>query len=283
MTGHDFLDVGSGGFADTNYPVIIQDDYTQQPDQSREVDVQNGGRVFYVTTDQDGDFRVGDYFKVEQSTGRATLSSEEFDLTGLNELQLGSITAGKQGATINEFSTDGTMADNSDTAVPTERAVVTYVSAKIDERFESFGGTSHIAIPVGTTAERPSPASTGYFRYNSDTASLEVYGQSGTWEPAGSIRWQIATADFTAAKGEGWLVDSSGGAITVTLPASAQIGDTIRIIDKAGTFDTNSCTINRNGHNIMGLAQNLTLGVEHAGIGLVYADATAGWKMIEVL
>lgn len=283
MTGHDFLDVGSGGFADTNYPVIIQDDYTQKPDQAREVDTESGGRVFYVTTDQDGDFRVGDYFKVEQSTGRATLSSEEFDLTGLNELQLGSITAGKQGATINEFSTDGTMADNSDTAVPTERAVVTYVSAKIDERFESFGGTSHIAIPVGTTAQRPSPAGTGYFRYNSDTASLEVYGASGTWEPAGSIRWQIATADFTAAKGEGWLVDSSAGPVVVTLPAAAQIGDTIRIIDKAGTFNTNSCTINRNGHNIMGLAQNLTLGVEHAGIGLVYADATAGWKMIEVL
>jgi len=283
MTGHDFLDVGSGGFADTNYPVIIQDDYTQKPDQAREVDTEGGGRVFYVTTDQDGDFRVGDYFKVEQSTGRATLSSEEFDLTGLNELQLGSITAGKQGATINEFSTDGTMADNSDTAVPTERAVVTYVSAKIDERFEQFGGTSHISLPVGTTAQRPNPADTGYFRYNSDTASLEVYGQSGTWEPAGSIRWQIASADFNAAKGEGWFVDTSGGPVIVTLPGSAQIGDTVRIIDKAGTFDTNNVTINRNGHNIMGLAQNLTLGIENAGIGLVYADATAGWKLIEVL
>lgn len=32
------------------------------------------------------------------------------------------------GATINEFSTDGTMAGNSDTAVPTEKAIVTYLS-----------------------------------------------------------------------------------------------------------------------------------------------------------
>jgi len=283
MSGHDFLDIGTGGFADTNYPVIIAEDYTQAPNQERETKSENGGRVFYVTTDQDGNFRVGDYFKVEQSTGRATLSSEEFDLTGLNELQLGSITAGKQGATINEFSTDGTMADNSDTAVPTERAVVTYIEAQIDARFESFGGTSHIAIPVGTTAQRPNPASTGFFRYNSDNASLEVYGSSGSWEPAGSIRWQISSANFQANKGEGWFVDTSGGAVTVTLPASAQIGDSVRIIDLVGTFDTNNCTINRNGHNIMGLAQDLTLSVEHQGIGLVYANATYGWKLIEVL
>jgi hypothetical protein len=131
MTGHDFLDIGTGGFADTNYPVIIASDYSQQPDQNRETIAEDGGRVFYVTTDQDGNFRVGDYFKVEQATGRATLSSEEFDLSGLNELQLGSIRAGKSGATVNEFSTDGTMADNSDQAVPTERAIVTYIDTKL--------------------------------------------------------------------------------------------------------------------------------------------------------
>ena len=132
MTSHDFLDIGSGGFADTNYPVIIQADYIQQPNPDRETVSQSGGRVFYVTTDQDGNFRVGDYFKVEQSTGRATLSSEEFDLSGLNELQLGSIKAGKQGATVNEFSTDGTFSDNSDNAVPTERATKTYVDTKFN-------------------------------------------------------------------------------------------------------------------------------------------------------
>jgi hypothetical protein len=32
---------------------------------------------------------------------------------------------------ITEFSTDGTMGDNSDSAIPTEKAVVTYVAAQI--------------------------------------------------------------------------------------------------------------------------------------------------------
>ncbi len=131
MTGHDFLDIGTGNFAETNYPVIISADYTIQPDPDNEIFEADGGRCFYVTTDQDGNFRVGPYFKVEQATGRATLSSEEFDLTGLNELQLGSIRAGKRGATISEFSTDGTMGGNSDSVVPTEKAVVTYVTTAL--------------------------------------------------------------------------------------------------------------------------------------------------------
>ena len=283
MTGHDFLDIGTGGFADTNYPVIIQADYTQQPDQARETLATNGGRVFYVTTDQDGNFRVGDYFKVEQATGRATLSSEEFDLTGLNELQLGSITAGKTGATINEFSTDGTMADNSDTSVPTERAIVTYVGDQIQLALSRGGGTSHIALPVGTTAQRPDPAETGFFRYNDTNGALEVYGNSGTWEAAGSVRWIITTTNTAINKSEALMVDTSAGAVTITLPGTAAIGDTIRIMDLAGTFDTNNCTIARNGNNIMSLSEDLVLSTENAAIGLVYTNATHGWKLIEVL
>jgi hypothetical protein len=131
MTGHDFLDIGSGDFSTTAYPVLLKDDYAQRPNQAREIDESNGGRCFYTSTDQDGNFRVGAYFRVDQATGRATLSSEDFDLTGLNELQLGSVRAGRRGATINEFSTDGTMSDVSDGAVPTERAVVTYVQAQL--------------------------------------------------------------------------------------------------------------------------------------------------------
>ena len=48
------------------------------------------------------------------------------------------------GTAINEFSTDGTLADNSDTAVPTEKAVKTYVntldSAKVSKLRESDDG-----------------------------------------------------------------------------------------------------------------------------------------------
>ena len=84
------------------------------------------GRVFYVSTDQDGNFRVGKYFRVNQATGSATLNASAFDLSGLTSLQLGSIGA-QLGAQINEFSTDGTMSQNSPNKCPTQSAVRTYV------------------------------------------------------------------------------------------------------------------------------------------------------------
>ena len=78
LTGHDFLDVGTGGIATTNYPDL--NGYTQHLTKFDEVKDLDRGRVFYTSTDQDGNFRVGELFRVEQSTGKATLNAEAFDL-----------------------------------------------------------------------------------------------------------------------------------------------------------------------------------------------------------
>jgi len=94
--------------------------------------------VFFVTSDQDGNFRVGNYFRVDQATGSATLNASAFNLSGLTELRLGAI-GGQIGVAINEFSADGTLSGNSDTAVPTEKAVKTYVDqVAIDARSFSW-------------------------------------------------------------------------------------------------------------------------------------------------
>jgi hypothetical protein len=126
LTGHDFLDIGTGDIITTNYPGVP----SQAADQNDEVVTTDGGRVYFTSTDQSGDFRVGDLFRIQQSTGIATLNADAFDLSGLTELQLGSIGA-QLGATINEFSTDGTMGGNSNLAVPTEAAVVTYLTTSL--------------------------------------------------------------------------------------------------------------------------------------------------------
>jgi hypothetical protein len=121
LTGHDFLSIGTGGIASTNYPGVP----AQASSQGNEVVELFPGRVFYVSTDQDGNFRVGEYFKVDQATGRATLNASAFDLSGLTSLRLGSIGA-QLGELVNEFSADVTLSGNSNTAVPTERAVKQY-------------------------------------------------------------------------------------------------------------------------------------------------------------
>ena len=126
LTGHDFLQIGTGGTVTTNHP----NEPTQPPAQGNEIQETFPGRVYYVSTDQNGNFRVGEFFKIDQATGTATLNANAFNLAGLTSLRLGSIGA-QLGESINEFSSDGTLAGNSNIAVPTEQAVKTYVDTTI--------------------------------------------------------------------------------------------------------------------------------------------------------
>ena len=100
------------------------------------------------------------------------------------------------------------------------------------------------------------------------------------------VDWQsVIIADgstgTTGSAGRGYFIDTTSAAHTFTLPASATRGDTIGIIDYAGTFATNKLTIARNGHNIQGVANNSSIGTNRASLILVYVDATKGWLFAE--
>ena len=128
LTGHDFLQVGTGGTDTTNWP----NNPTQSPNQTYQVmtNSTDPGRVYYTATDESGNFYVGDQFQVNQATGNVTLDASAFDLSGLESLRLGSV-GGLIGASVNEFSTDGTLFQNSNSKVPTQNAVKTYVDTQI--------------------------------------------------------------------------------------------------------------------------------------------------------
>jgi hypothetical protein len=128
LTGHDFLDIGTGSFEETNYPGGVPDN---APDPSKETVGNNGGRVFFTSTDQDGNFRVGDLFNIEQSTGVATLNADAFNISGLQELNLGNVTLGGGSATVTEFSTDPFFTADSDNIVPTQRAIKAFIASQI--------------------------------------------------------------------------------------------------------------------------------------------------------
>ena len=92
------------------------------------------------------------------------------------------------------------------------------------------------------------------------------------------VDWQsVITGDTTMAAGRGYFVNTTSGAISMTLPSSASVGDTIAIKDYAGTFASNNLTILRNSHNIQGVANDSRLSTNRASIVLVYVDATKGW------
>jgi len=106
-----------------------------------------------------------------------------------------------------------------------------------------------------------------------------------SWEEleAGGTSWQAVkvTGDspVTGAAGAGYFMNTTSGAITLTLPASPTIGDEISFIDYAGTFDTNNLTVARNGKNINGTAADLTVATERAANTLVFTDNTQGWLL----
>ena len=108
-------------------------------------------------------------------------------------------------------------------------------------------------------------------------ATQSGFGRTGT------VDWQTTkkTADFTAANGEGYFVDSSSSAITVTLPSSPSARNIVSVSDYNGSAGTNSITIARNGSNINGDASNFRINKADVAITFVYVDATVGWTSVQ--
>ncbi len=89
--------------------------------------------------------------------------------------------------------------------------------------------------------------------------------------------YYTTTSAYTAVNNDQVIVDTSGGVVTLTLPASPSVGNEVTIIDGKGSFNTNNLTVNRNGSNINGAASNLTVSTNGTAFTLVYLNATRGW------
>lgn len=134
-------------------------------------------------------------------------------------------------------------------------------------------------VPFGTTAERPS-GSAGYTRYNTSKNILEFYNGS-TWVGAGFREVDVTSSRTTDSYETNW-VNTSSGAVTVTLPSSPSKGDRVRFFDVAKTFDSNALTVARNGQSIQGDAADLTVSTEGAAFELCYYNSTYGWRIFTI-
>jgi len=109
-------------------------------------------------------------------------------------------------------------------------------------------------------------------------ATQTGFGRTGT------VDWQtgsIKTATFTAANGEGYFANTSGGAFTMNLPAGTA-GNIVSVVDYTNTFQTNALTIAPNGsQKIGGVAATNVLNTEGQSVTFVYVDDTEGWKNVQ--
>ena len=110
------------------------------------------------------------------------------------------------------------------------------------------------------------------------TIVTSVNGSTGAVTLETGTDWQSTpkTADFTAVAGEGYFVDTTSAAITVTLPSSPTSKDEVSIVDYAGTANTNNITVT-SSDNINGAADDLAINYNRGGVSMVYVDATQGW------
>jgi len=111
-------------------------------------------------------------------------------------------------------------------------------------------------------------------------ATISNQGTAAGFGPTGAVSWNTTkiTADPNPAiSGVGYFADTTSAAFTITLPSSPSAGAVIGIADYANTFATNNLTVDRNGSNIGGAAENATLRVNGVSVTFVYVDATQGW------
>ena len=107
-------------------------------------------------------------------------------------------------------------------------------------------------------------------------ATQTGFGRTGT------VDWctTAKTSPFTAVSGDGFFLNTTGGAITVTLPSSPSAGDIVAFKDYANTWDSNAATLCRNGSKIGGECANGVLNTESQSVTLIYVDGTKGWQDI---
>lgn len=154
-----------------------------------------------------------------------------------------------------------------------------------------------MSVKIASTADGTIWMAGDVTAYNSGTGSMTVevavVQGSGTiddWIISLSgvsclfwVEWATTAADLTAVAAHGYFVDSSAAARIITLPLTPQVNTVVGIGDLAGTFQTNTCTIARNGEKIMGVADDLVLDVKNQVVVMVYTGATYGWKIVHAM
>ena len=110
-------------------------------------------------------------------------------------------------------------------------------------------------------------------------ATQSGFGRTGT------VDWctTAKTSPLTAVSGKGYFINTCGGTITVTLPASPSAGDIVSLKDYKNTWATacKAVTLGRNSSKINGMCLDATLNTEGQSITMIYVDGTQGWENIQ--
>ena len=144
-----------------------------------------------------------------------------------------------------------------------------------DIAFDSYYDTLYVW--QGNAWRNTKPAlTTGY----TGSVGIGYTGSAGAAGYTGSGaggNWTLITANYTASTGDRIIADTSGGSITLTLPATPTVGHAIEVVDGAN-FGVNSLIIARNGSTIENYNDDIELDVPDADLKIIYDGTT--WQLI---
>jgi len=94
------------------------------------------------------------------------------------------------------------------------------------------------------------------------------------------IVWKIVSSHTNIEKNVGYLVDCSVSSITLTLPASPELGDTVYVKNYKSTGSDFNIVIDRNGQKFEGTTSNFVISANKHGAQFVFSDAEIGWVRV---
>jgi len=172
----------------------------------------------------------------------------------------------------------GTVLTLSDSASTSTVNLIIDNQKEVRFRETTANGTNYIGLKAPASVS----ADLTFTLPSADGTSGQVLQTNGSgvlsFATVGGLAWQsVQTTGFTAVASRGYPCNTTSTAFTVTLPASPSVGDTIVIVDYAGTFATNNITLGRNGNKIEGGTLNKMITTNREAVTITYVDATQGW------
>ena len=193
-------------------------------------------------------------------------------------ITIGAVSVVSDALYVDTFTGNGSTVDYTLSSTPANiNAIDVYLNGIYQNKSNfSISGTTLTFSTAPTNGTAIEVKSTGAYIVSAGVNS--VNGQSGDVTISVGTDWQssVKTADFTAVAGEGYFVNTTSAAITVTLPSSPSTGDEVTIVDYAGTANTHNITIT-SSDDINGATDDVIINYERGGVSLVYVDSTQGW------